>query len=200
MWPTQSPGPTRSQMTLLIPASFCARTDTNELNIANRQPCTSVLAREPSKLMSIVQLVFSFCFERTVILDGSRYAKSGLSPSWYCSTPHSCPAITRVATTLAILAREQTASSITTSALIYSVTPQGTLVPWRVVLPHYTARHIRLEQRQGCKERHSTSQLSSYSCAKRRRCVACRPIPLLADLLLPIACTPSGPGSCTGQK
>lgn len=81
---------------MFTPASFfCTRTDTLQLNIANRQQCTSVLTRELSKLMSVVQLVLPFCFERTVFLDGSRYAKSGLPPSWYRSTPHSCPAITR---------------------------------------------------------------------------------------------------------
>lgn len=107
--PVQSRGPARSGISNVrsVPASFfCPRTDTLELNIATRKQYASVLAREPSKLMSIVQLVFSFCFERTVFPDGSRYAKSGLSPSWYGSTPHSCPAITRFATTLAILARE----------------------------------------------------------------------------------------------
>lgn len=133
VWPLQSTGPTRSRNMLNVhtgAASFsCARTDSLELNIANRQQCASVFAREPSKLMFIVQLVFSFCFERTVFPDGSRYAKSGLSPSWFSQHTSQLSRYHEVATTLAILARERTASYIATSALIYSVTPLGTLVP-----------------------------------------------------------------------
>ena len=73
VWPLQSSGPTRSRNMFNVhtgAASFsCARTDSLELNIANRQQCASVFAREPSKLMSIVQLVFSIfsskdCFPR----------------------------------------------------------------------------------------------------------------------------------------
>ena len=133
VWPLQSSGPTRSRNMFNVhtgAASFsCARTDSLELNIANRQQCASVFAREPSKLMFIVQLVFSFCFERTVFPDGSRYAKSGLSPSWFSQHTSQLSRYHEVATTLAILARKRTASYIATSALIYSVTPLGTLVP-----------------------------------------------------------------------